>query len=171
MGTEKQREAARRNIKKAQAAWRSMSHEAHARAQPQGRGRKKPGTAGTGEYYRITVRPKEEFVTFRTQDVGGSGHIERVAGKRRSGSWDTQAWLISKADAHVEGGRLVPDTDEAKHVLEELGSKPRHVKGDAFEAKPRPNIPERAKPTPAQRRARSTNIKKAQAARHTRDTR
>ena len=102
MATEKQREAARRNIKKAQAVWRAMSHEEHARAQPQGRGRKKPGTTGEGEYYRITVRPKEEFVTFRTQDVGEPGHVQRLAGKRGSGSWDTQAWLISKHDAHVE---------------------------------------------------------------------
>jgi hypothetical protein len=170
MATEKQRETARRNIKKAQAAWKAMPHEAHARAQPQGRGRKKPGTAGTGEYYRITVRPKEEFVTFRTHDVGDPGHVERVSGKRRSGSWDTQAWLISKSDAHIEGERLVPDTEDAKQVLEELGSEPQHVKGDVFEAKPRPNVPERAKPTTAQRRARSMNIKKAQAARHKRDT-
>src|SRR5438445_459703 len=168
MATEKQREAARRNIRKAQAAWRSMSHEQHARAQPEGRGRKKPGTTGEGEYYRITVRPKEQFVTFRTQDVGGPGHIQRVGGKRGSGSWDTQAWLISKHDAHVEGGKLVPDTEEAKEVLAELGSQPRHVEGDVFEAKPRPNVPEREKPTPAQRRARSANIKKAQAARHAR---
>src|SRR5437667_3336181 len=106
MATEKQREAARRNIAKAQAAWQAMSHREHARAQPQGRGRKKPGTTGEGEYYRITVRPKEDFVTFRTQDVGGPGHIQRVGGKRSSGSWDTQAWLISKEDAHAEGGEL-----------------------------------------------------------------
>jgi hypothetical protein len=129
------------------------------------------GTAGTGEYFRITVRPKEEFVTFRTQDVGCAGQIERVVGKRRSGSWDTQAWLISKCDAHIEGGNFVPDTQEDRHVLEELGSKPQRVKGDVFEAKPRPNVPERAKPTTAQRRARSMTIKKAQVARHSRDTR
>jgi hypothetical protein len=170
MATEKQREAARRNIRKAQAAWQSMSHGQHARAQPEGRERKKPGTAGEGEYYRITVRPKEDFVTFRTQDVGEPGHVERVGGKRSSGSWDTQAWLISKDDAHIEGRKLVPDTDEAKEVLADLGSEPRHVEGDLFEARPRPNVPEREKPTPAQRRARSTNIKKAQAARHARST-
>jgi hypothetical protein len=40
-----------------------------------------------------------------------------------------------------------------------------HVVGDRFKAKDRPNVPERAKPTPAQKRARSRNIKKAQAAR------
>lgn len=166
MATQRQREAAKRNVKKAQAAWQAMSPGEHARAQPQGRGRKKPGTTGEGEYYRITVRPKEEFVTFRTQDVGGPGHIERVAGKRPSGSWATQAWLVSKQDAHVEGGQLVPDTADARNLLAKLGSEPVCVKGDVFEAKDRPNVPERAKPTPAQRQARSANIKKAQAARH-----
>jgi hypothetical protein len=166
MATQKQRSAARKNIKKAQAAWKSMSSRQHARAQPEGRTRAKPGTKGGGEFYRITVRPKDEFVTFRTQDVGDPGHVERLAGKRQSGSWDTQAWLISKKDAHVEGRSLVPDTAEARKVLDKLGSKPVRVKGDVFEAKDRPNVPEREKPTPAQRRARRTNIKKAQAARH-----
>jgi hypothetical protein len=165
MATQKQREAARRNIKKAQAAWQSMSHTQHARSQPQGRGRQKPGMGGEGEFYRIVVRPKEQFVTFRTQDVGGPGHIERVAGKRESGSWATQAWLVSKQDAHREGGRLVPDTTEACNLLATLGSEPIHAKGDIFEAKDRRNVPEREKPTPAQQRARRRNIQKAQAAR------
>jgi hypothetical protein len=166
MAAERQREAARRNVKKAQAAWQAMSPTEHARSQPQGRGRAKPGTTGGGEFYRIQVRPKAEFVTFRTQDTGSPGHIERLAGKRQSGSWATQAWLISKQDAHVEGERLVPDTADARELLGELGSEPTHVKGDVFEAKDRPNVPERAKPTPAQRRARTQNIRKAQAARH-----
>jgi hypothetical protein len=48
--------------------------------------------------------------------------------------------------------------------LEQLGSEPIHVKGDIFEAKPRPNIPEAEKPTTAQRSAQMCNIKKAQAA-------
>src|SRR5436305_1990163 len=129
MATEKQREAARKNVRKAQAAWRSMSHTEHARAQPEGRNRRKPGTGGEGHYYHVGVRPKENFVTFRTQDVGEPGHVQRVAGKRGSGSWDTVKWLISKEDAHVEGGKLVPDTAEAKDVLAKLGSKPVHVKG------------------------------------------
>ena len=165
MATERQRAAARRNVRKAQAAWQAMSHTEHARSQPQGRGRKKPGTTGHGEYYRIVVRPKEEFVAFRTQDTGTPGHIERVAGKRQSGSWSTQAWLVSKDDAHRDGNRLVPDTADVRDLLARLGSAPVHVKGDIFEAKDRPNVPETAKPTPAQRRAQSANIKKAQAAR------
>src|SRR5262245_54023174 len=168
MATMKQREAARQNIRKAQAAWKSMSRRQHSRAQPEGRSRQKPGTVGEGDYYHIAVRPKNQFVTFRTQDVGDPGHIQRVAGKRSSGSWDTVKWLVSKEDAHMEGGRLVPDTADARKLLEDLGSKPVHVKGDMFKAKPRPNVPERAKPTPAQRRARSANIKKVQAARHAR---
>jgi hypothetical protein len=170
MATQKQREAARKNIRKAQAAWQSMSHRQHARAQPEGRRRKKPGTGGEGSYYHITVRPKGEFVTFRTQDVGEPGHVQRVAGKRSSGSWDTQKWLISKGDAHVEGGKLIPDTAEVREVLATLGSEPVHVKADVFRAKPRQNIPEREKPTPAQQRARLANIKKAQAARHAHTT-
>src|SRR5262249_5690586 len=141
MATTKQREAARNNIKKAQAAWKSMSHRQHARAQPEGRRRAKPGTQGGGEYYHARVRPKGEFVTLRTEDVGERGDVQRGAGKRQSGSRDTQQWLISKEDAHVRGGKLVPDTAEAKEVLAKLGSKPVHVKGDVFEAKPRPNVP------------------------------
>jgi hypothetical protein len=167
MATQKQREAARRNIRKAQAAWQSLSPRQRSRAQPEGRQRRQPGTGGAGEYYHVAVRPKTDFVTFRTQDVGDPGHIQRVAGKRGSGSWDTVKWLISKEDAHVEAGRLVGDTQEARKVLGTLGSEPEHVKGDLFQAKPRRNVPEREKPTPAQQRARRENIKKAQAARRT----
>ena len=171
MATKKQIEAAKRNIKKAQAKWKSMSSRQHALSQPQGRTRAKPGSTGEGKFYRIVVRPKEDFVTFRNQDVGTPGHIQRLAGKRSSGSWSTVAWLISKHDAHKADGTLVPDSAHAKSLMRKLGSKPAHVKGDVFEAKDRPNIPERAKPTAAQKRARATNIKKAQTARRRRSTR
>jgi hypothetical protein len=165
MATEKQRQAAKKNIKKAQSRWKSMSAREHASSQPEGRGRKKPGTTGEGNYYRIDVRPKEEFSTFRTQDVGGPGHLLRVAGKRPSGSWSTATWLISKDDAHIDGDKLVGDTKDAKDLLKNLRSTPVHLRGDRFEAKDRPNVPERSKPTAAQTRARRENIKKAQAAR------
>ena len=165
MATTKQKTAARANIKKAQQRWQSMTPQQHAEAQPEGRMRLKPGTKGEGEYYRIVVRPEGEFTTFRYHDIGKKGHIQRLAGKRSSGSWDTQAWLISKNDAHLEDGQLVPDTVDARKLFETLGSKPKHIKGDIFEAKDRPNVPERAKPTPAQQRARLANIKKAQQAR------
>ncbi|HEY8460532.1 MAG TPA: hypothetical protein VIM99_09145 [Blastocatellia bacterium] len=165
MATAKQRQAARKNIKKAQAAWQRMSSGAHSRLQPEGRSRAKPGSAGKGGYYHIEVRPKSEFKVFRTQDVGEKGGIQRVAGKRGSGSWDTQKWLIGKDEAHVEDGKLVPDTKAARETLKSLGSKPTRISGDRFKAAPREDAPERKKPTPAQKRARLANIKKAQAAR------
>ena len=165
MATEKQRQAARKNIKKAQAKWHSMSSREHSRSQPEGRGRQKPASTGQGNYYHVEVRPKTEFTTFRTQDVGGEGHLQRVAGKRESGSWATTKWLISKEDAHVEDDKLVGDTKDAQDLLKKLGSAPVHVSGDRFEAKARRNVPEGSKPTAAQTRARRQNIKKAQAAR------
>src|SRR5688500_8113468 len=110
MATEKQREAARTNIKKAQAAWKSMSSRQHSLAQPEGRKRAKPGRTGEGGFFRIVVRPKEEFTTFRNQDVGEKGHLQRLAGRRSSGSWATQAWLVSKDDAQLENGTLVSES-------------------------------------------------------------
>ncbi len=126
--------------------------------------RKAPGSGGQGEYYHVEVRPGEDFVTYRTQDVGEPGHVQRVAGKRETGSWATVKWLIDKNDAHVEGDTLVGDTSDAKDVLKKLGSKATRMSGDRFEAKPRRNVPEKSKPTAAQKKASSQNIKKAQAA-------
>jgi hypothetical protein len=128
------------------------------------RRRAKPGARGTGGFFHIQVRPRAEFVTFRNQDVGSRGNIERVAGRRANGTWDTQKWLVGKTQAHRDGKRLVPDTAAARKVLSQLGSEPRHLGGDRFIAKPRRDIPESEKPTPAMRRAQLANIKKAQAA-------
>lgn len=122
--------------------------------------RSKPGTTGEGEYYHIIVRPKGGFATFRYQDVGDPGHILRHAGQRKSGSWDTHAWLISKEDAHVDGNKIIPDTEDARKLLETLGSVPSFVKGDIFEAKDRPDIPESEKPTEAQKEAYKARSKK-----------
>lgn len=130
-----------------------------------GRFRKAPGSSGQGNYYHVEIRDKGDFETFRTQDVGDEGHLQRVAGKRSSGSWATVKWLIGKEDAHVEDGKLVGDTKETRDLIKKLGSKPTHVRGDRFEAKPRRNVSERAKLTAAQERARRQNIKKAQATR------
>lgn len=165
MATEKQRQAARKNIKKAQAKRESMSSRQNARSQPQGRGRQKPGSGGGGDYYHVEVREGSDFETFRTQDVGDQGHLQRVAGKRSSGSWATVKWLISKEDAHVEDGKLVGDTRDAKDLIKKLRTRPVQIRGDRFEARDRRNVPERSKPTTAQQRARRQNIKKAQDAR------
>ncbi|MBX6328052.1 MAG: hypothetical protein IRY89_05705 [Pseudolabrys sp.] len=128
------------------------------------RRRAKPGARGSGKYFHIEVRPRSDFVAFRNHDVGRRGGIERVAGRRASGGWATQKWLIGKGQAHRAGRTLVGDTQAARRVLAQLGAAPRHLGGDRFVARPRRNVPERAKPTPAMRRARRINIVKAQAA-------
>lgn len=150
MITDKQKETAKENIKKAQ----QVTIRKHVAAHPEGKKRAKPGTKGEGDYFRIVVRSKQQFTTFRYHDVGEKGHILRLAGKRSNGSWDTQVWLVSKDDAHIEGDTLVADTDDARSMIEALGSKPKHVKGYVFEAKDRLNIPESKKPTEVQQRAR-----------------
>ena len=132
--------------------------------------RKQPGTGGAGEFYRIIVRPKGEFTSFRNQDVGKKGHLERLAGRRSSGSWGTVSWLVSKRDAHKSGKSLIITTPKVRQSIEQGTRGPIvHVKGDIFESRPRKNIPEKSKPTLAQRRAQSSNIKKAQAARRNRN--
>lgn len=164
--TRKQTSAAKKNIKKAQTKWRNMTHRQHALAQPQGRSRKKPGTTGEGKFYRIEVRPKSEFTSFRVQDVGKRGGLERLAGRRGSGSWGTATWLISKRDAHVtKDKKLVIDDEKARSFLKQISGKITHLKGDIFTAQPRKNVPEKSKPTPLQRKAQMANIKKAQRAR------
>lgn len=127
-------------------------------------GRAKPGSSGQGNYYHIELRDGGDFETFRTQDVGDPGHLQRVAGKGSTGSWSTVKWLVSKEDAHVEDGKLVGDTQEAKDLIRKLRSRPVQIRGDRFQAKPRRNVPERSKPTAAGTRARKQNVKKAQRA-------
>lgn len=162
MSTPKQKAAAKRNIKKARSVWKGMSKRAHSLAQPEGRARKKPGTTGKGKFYRIEVRPKGQFTTFRVQDVGEKGGLERLAGKRSSGSWDTVSWLVSKEDARVDEYGHLKIRGKAASVLKQIKGRIVHVKGDVFRAHPK-NVPEKAKPTPAMKRARRANIKKAQA--------
>ena len=109
--------------------------------------RAKPGTRAESGSYHIELRPRTEFRIFRTHDVGKPGGIERVAGKRHSGSWGTQKWLISKRLAHVEKSRLVPDNDDVREILDDLGSVPVRIRGDRFRATPRGHGPE----TPAEK--------------------
>lgn len=128
------------------------------------RKRAKPGSRGGGRFFHIEVRPSMQFVAFRVQDVGAPGGVERVAGRRASGTWDTAKWLVEKTHAHLEDGHLVPDTAEAEKLFKSFSSIPAHIDGDRFRAKPRRDVPEYEKPTPAMRRAQRANIKKAQAA-------
>jgi len=94
-----------------------------------------PGMGGKGKFYRVVVRDKNDFVMFRNYNVGGKGHVERLAGKRANGRWATVAWLIDKKEAHISNGFLVGDSKDADKILKKLRRKPRHFKGDIFEAK------------------------------------
>jgi hypothetical protein len=100
--------------------------------------RLKPGVTGAGDFYHVEIRPRSEFQTFRTQDVGKPGKIERVAGQRSSGTWDTQKWLIGKRLASVVKQRLVAKSSAARKVLQSLASPPKQIVGDRFRARPRP---------------------------------
>ncbi|MEK7601909.1 MAG: hypothetical protein AAB472_00255 [Patescibacteria group bacterium] len=168
MATKKQIGTAKKNVRKAQAAWKGMTKRQHALAQPEGRNRKKPGTTGKGKFYHIEIRPKSDFTSFRTQDVGKKGGLERIAGRRSSGSWATATWLISKDKAHLsaKGKLVVTDKKDKASLAKAIRGRVVHVKGDIFTAHPAKNVPEASKPTSAMRRAQAANIKKAQAARN-----
>jgi hypothetical protein len=75
--------------------------------------RARPGSRGGGRFFHVEVRPSNQFVAFRVQDVGAPGGVERVAGRRASGSLDTAKWLVGKSRAHVEDGQLFADSLEA----------------------------------------------------------
>jgi hypothetical protein len=107
--------------------------------------RKAPGTGGSGHFYRIEVRPKSEFTSFRNQDVGGKGGLERLAGRRSSGSWATVSWLIEKNKAKVVNGHLEITDAKIRDSLKIRGPIA-HKKGDVFAAKDRKNVPEAKKP-------------------------
>ncbi|MFB5606897.1 MAG: hypothetical protein ACE5RG_02215 [Candidatus Nitrosomaritimum yanchengensis] len=162
MATTKQIQASQQNIKKAQKTWQKMSKKQRSSKQPEGASRKKPGMGNDGNYYRVVIRPKSEFVKFRTHDVGREGHTKRIAGKRSSGSWATHSWLINKNDAIVENDQLKTNDAKTKKILDQLRGPIKKYKGNIFRAKPRKNIPEKDKPTKKQREAREKNIKKAQ---------
>jgi len=126
--------------------------------------RKAPGSTGKGRFYRINLRPKGQFTSFRMQDVGKKGGLERLAGRRTSGSWDTVTWLIEKSKAHVKAGHLIIDDKKDREICKQIKGQTYQLKGDIFHAHPR-NVPEASKPTAAMKRAQKANIKKAQKAR------
>ena len=102
--------------------------------QPTETKRQKPGSQGEGNYYHIEILSDSGLTSFRTQDVGDPGHIQRVAGRRASGQWVTVKWLIGKEDAHLSGDHLVPDSKDAKDLIEQLGMQPMHISVDRFKA-------------------------------------
>src|SRR3989339_274055 len=97
MATKKQIEASKKNIKKAQEKWKSMTHRQHALVQPQGRARKKPGSIGEGNFFRITIRPKGEFVSYKNHDIGIKGDIFEAKPKKNVPEKNKPTTLMKKA--------------------------------------------------------------------------
>lgn len=192
MATARQKSAARKNIRKAQKARRTKSATKRTAARTKTRAKitarskartkspvrtkttkTKPRAKSTARrrtksaarrrgFFHIEVQPKEAFVEFKTQDVGGKSGIERVAGKRAGGAWSTQEWLIAKDQAHVERGMLIGDTVDARRVLTMLGSEPRHIKADRFTIHGHTGVPADVSPTLAPRRGGLTNVQAPQ---------
>lgn len=95
--------------------------------------RARPGAGGTGDFYHIELHPKTEYVTFRTQDVGERGGLERLAGQKPDGSWETAAWLVAKSCAQVNAqGHLVITDEKAQSILNQITEPIVQVKGDIF---------------------------------------
>lgn len=60
----------------------------------------------TSRYLRIRLEDPRKFKKFRTHDVGRKGHSKRLAGlSKRTGKWETQAWLLSRADLKKHDSR------------------------------------------------------------------
>lgn len=87
------------------------------------------------QYFKIKVRDENKFTRLRRRYIGKPGHILRIAGRTENGFWDTQSWLISKDDAHISDGELVPDTEDAKRIIDTLSTKPSLVEDNIFEVR------------------------------------
>lgn len=89
-------------------------------------------------FYRIEVRHRKGFTTFKKDDVGKKGGLVRVCGKREDGKWVTIRWLVSKKDAHVDAERnLILDDPRVRAMLKNIRGRIVHVKGIIYVAKPR----------------------------------
>jgi hypothetical protein len=69
------------------------------------------------DYYRIKVRPKNQFSTFRIEHLTENDSIQ-ITGRLADGSWGTQQWLINKGDVRLENGRLVADDDRIQDAID-----------------------------------------------------
>jgi hypothetical protein len=81
------KQATRRNVRKAQRGWQGTPWRG--RKQQTRRGRAKPGTGVSGQFFRIEMAPRRRFITFRYHDAGKKGGVECIAGQRPDRTWDT----------------------------------------------------------------------------------
>ena len=148
--------------KPAKAKPRAKSTARRTKSTAEAASRRTKSAARRRGFFHIEVQPREAFVAFKIQNIGGEGGIERIAGKRAGGSWSTQEWLIAKDQAHVERGTLIGDTVDARRVLTMLGSEPRRIKADRFSIHGHTGMPADISPTLAPRRGGLTNVQAPQ---------
>lgn len=90
-------------------------------------------TASKRGYFRIIIRPRKQFVAFHTLETREPSSVQRLAGHRPASVRANQTWLLSKEIAHVEKGRIIPDTSEAVELLAAFAHEPVHQRDDLFE--------------------------------------
>ncbi len=62
----------------------------------------------TQKFIRIRLKDPKLFRTFRIHDVGRKGFDKRIAGiRKKTGKWETQAWLISRQGLRKKDPRTV----------------------------------------------------------------
>jgi hypothetical protein len=71
------------------------------------------------DYYRIKVRSKNQFSTFRIEHLTENDSIQ-ITGRLADGSWGTQQWLINKGDVRLENGILVADDDRIQEAIDHM---------------------------------------------------
>jgi hypothetical protein len=71
------------------------------------------------DYYRIKVRPKNQFSIFRIEHLSENDSIQ-ITGKLADGSWGTQQWLINKGDVRLENGKLVADDERIQDAINHM---------------------------------------------------
>jgi hypothetical protein len=71
------------------------------------------------DYYRIKVRPKNQFSIFRIEHLSENDSIQ-ITGKLADGTWGTQQWLINKGDVRLENGKLVADDERIQDAINHM---------------------------------------------------
>jgi hypothetical protein len=132
MGTTNNHYRVENSITEAQRIWRRMSSEYCINISKTLRERRVLLMQQSKNYFRIIVRPEDKYKSFRHKDIGAQGRIIRVSGRKNSGSWDTQAWLISKDYAYQEDEKLIAESDEVRDLFEGFSGPPKRLEGDTY---------------------------------------
>lgn len=91
-------------------------------------------------FYYIEVRSVKKYKTFRTLNVSEDFSIRRVIGQQADGIWETVKWLVGKASAHVEDGKLVAENQSVQDLFKRFDGEPKFISGNRFTAKEYKNI-------------------------------